>query len=220
MDDLYDFLVTMYDYDKIHIKNKYIMVDMGFIGNNSYHVEITDTTTTFYDLNGRAVATHDYQDTDQLSDILTTFTEGATKTPTAGDDDIDNITMDEIMSKINLPDRKTDKIKIYTFGKSTFNPAHIKVDRFYDLSKYRSNIPNTFGSLRYLTGKDEVVQKFVALGIEFESTLIKIINDIERNNLRTIGIFCSHGKHRSVSFGEILKYYVYRRSILNHLCIK
>ena len=159
MDKLYDVLITIFDYDNLHIKNKYIMVDMGFIGNNSYHIEITNTTANFYDLNGRLVATHDYDDTDQLVVIITTFSDDATKKPTAGDDEIDNITVDEIISNIKLPDRKTDKIKIYTFGRATYNPSHLKVSKFYDLSKYRSHIPETFGSLRYLTGKDEIVQK-------------------------------------------------------------
>ena len=119
MDKLYDVLITIFDYDNLHIKNKYIMVDMGFIGNNSYHIEITNTTANFYDLNGRLVATHDYDDTDQLVVIITTFSDDATKKPTAGDDEIDNITVDEIISNIKLPDRKTDKIKIYTFLENT-----------------------------------------------------------------------------------------------------
>lgn len=220
MNDLYEFLITLYDYDKIVWKDNHMVVDMGFIGNNSYHVEISSDTIYIIDLNGRRVAEHNFKDTTELNTIISTFKDSASKQPKADDESIDDYSVDELVARVTLPPVSKQKIRIYTFGKAIFNKAHLKVDRFYDVSRYRSYIPSTFDSLRYLTGKDEIVQKFIALGVEFESTLLHMINDIEKNDHSVIGIFCAHGKHRSVSFAEILKYYVYRKSIVNHLCIK
>ena len=220
MDDLYEFLITLYDYDKIVWKDNHMVVDMGFIGNNSYHAEISSDTIYIIDLNGRRVAEHNFEDTTELNTIISNFKESASKQPKADDESIDDYSVDELVARVTLPPISKQKIRIYTFGKATFNKQHLKVDRFYDVSRYRSYIPSTFGSLRYLTGKDEIVQKFIALGPEFESTLLDMVNDIEKNNRNVIGIFCAHGKHRSVSFAEILKHYVYTKSIVNHLCIK
>lgn len=222
MDKIYEKVLELYDYDKIDIKNKYILVDMGGIGNNCYHCQITDDTIEFYNLDGRTVGAHSYYNIEQIESIMETFKEGADKKPITDDGTFNELSLDDIVLPVvmNIMKPSKDKIKIYTYGHRNYNPSSLNMEYSFDVSKYCSSIPASFGSLRYLTGRDEIVQKFVAMGEEFEPTLRGMVIQIEKKGYNTIGIFCAHGKHRSVSFAEILKMYFYKRAIMNHLCIR
>lgn len=223
MDDIYSTLLEDYEYDTITMKNKYILLDLGVINNNSYHVHITKDTINFHDLNDRMVAEYKYESLKSIKEIIDTFRDDSYKKPVTDDETFDNITIEQIMIPLLplLPVPSSDRLKIYTYGHRNYNPSHIRgVEYHFDVSKYNSYLPATFGSLRYLTGRDEIVQKFVAMGEMFEKTLLNMLLMVENKKLTTIAIYCAHGKHRSVSFAEILKDYFYKKSVLNHLCIK
>lgn len=74
--------------------------------------------------------------------------------------------------------------------------------------------------LRHARGTDAEVQKCVQAGRRFEEVLDSIVSCTERDNLRSIGIYCRAGHHRSVACAELLRTHVYRRAAVEHLTIR
>jgi RNase adaptor protein for sRNA GlmZ degradation len=225
MDELYDFLATLFDYQQIQIKNKEIIIDMGSIGSNMYHCIITHETHSkyviFYDMNGVNVNKDSYNSNEELKTIITLFQESALKDPVSGDDKFDDLKVDDLITHIKTPPTNSKfKFKILTYGCRNFNPEYLNTDFEFDVSKYCSHFPDTVTSIKYCRGTDELIQKMVIMGTAFHQTINRMITAIEKNKPRRIGIYCSHGKHRSVAFAELLKKYYYPRISIQHMCIK
>jgi hypothetical protein len=230
MDELYDFLTNeWFSYEMVQIKNKKIIVELGCIGSNIYHaiVEHDLKNIDIYDLNGRQVLFTQYKTFEDIKITIQTFIDSVnvTKQIVTSDKDFDDIDLDDIMSMVVTKTKETTtitdnhKFKIYTYGCKNYNPSDLKMNRVYDVSQYISYIPSNFGSMRYYRGTDMIIQKMIATGGAFSQTIQDIVLDIEKNKPHTIGICCSHGKHRSVSFAELLKKYYYPDAIITHLCI-
>jgi len=220
MDEIYCKLLESFSYDKIHMKDKHILLELGVINNDSYHVEITEETLYFFNINGRLIQEYNYKDTKDINKLIDDFTRVANSKPITNNESLDGFDIDEYINSIKTVDISSPKITIYTYGHKNFNPEGLPIEHYFDVSKYNSYIPSSFGSIRYLTGKNEIVHKMIAMGEQFVPILQNIIKTIETKKYKSIAIFCSHGKHRSVSFAEILKRYFYKNAIIKHQCIK
>lgn len=218
MEDLYSLLIEKYSLESILWKNKYLLYDMG-----TYHAFIytePDKKVEFYNLNGVLETMETYQTNQDLISILDIFKEN--KENDSSNLEFDELDLDTMIEEIDIktPFNSHYKFKIYTYGCRNYNPSEYKFDLTFDLSKYRSYIPKSFQSFKYYRGTDTVIQKMIVKGYTYEYVINKIIKEIEENKPVSIGIFCSHGKHRSVGMAEILKNYYYRKVIINHLCLQ
>jgi RNase adaptor protein for sRNA GlmZ degradation len=74
-------------------------------------------------------------------------------------------------------------------------------------------------STKKSTGLNKEIQDGVFVSDQFKNFLTNIINSIEDNNLSSISIYCTFGRHRSVSTAEIIKKYLYPNSSIEHLTI-
>lgn len=118
----------------------------------------------------------------------------------------------ELLLKKANSDRK---LNIYSYGKKhrikppsdcqcTFNACILNSNRAgLDLKKF--------------TGLDIEIQKRIESCSYFDKFMEMIITKIEKDNLNTIAIYCSAGRHRSVSCCEILKNKIYPKSTIYHM---
>jgi RNase adaptor protein for sRNA GlmZ degradation len=219
MEEIYCELFESFPYDRIHMKDKYILLDLGVINNDSYHIEITEKTLSFFNINNRLIQEYEHQDTKDINKLIDEFIEITNSKPITNNESLDNFDINEYINSIETIDIYNSNICIYTYGCKNFNPEGLYIEHHFDVSKYNSYIPASFGSIRYLTGKNEIVHKMIAMSEQFVPTLQNMIKTIETKKYKSIAIFCSHGKHRSVSFAEILKQYFYKNAIIKHQCI-
>jgi len=224
MEELYEFLLEQYDYSDIDVKNKEIIVDIGIIGTNTYHMYLTlleENTVSFSDMNGIVVSKAKWQTHVELKNIIEGFRESASSKPSTGDSEFDDIDIDDLMKQVKILKTSSNlKFKIFTYGCRNFNPVELNADLVYDVSKYRSHFPQSVTSVRYYRGTDELIQKMIVLGDAFQQILSGMIDNIEDSRPAIISIYCSHGKHRSVAFAELLKKYYYPKASIKHLCIR
>lgn len=96
------------------------------------------------------------------------------------------------------------------------NMLKMKYDEVFDARVIVSRKPSKTHSLR---GTDEIIQKCMETGTNFETTIRKIINGIEEKHFRIIGIFCTAGHHRSVALVELIKMHLYPEAKVTHLHI-
>ncbi len=71
-----------------------------------------------------------------------------------------------------------------------------------------------------MDGRNEEIQRRIVRAKTFETLLCATVNKIEQDNLNNISINCAKGKHRSVSFAEILAKYYYPNSTVIHPNLK
>jgi hypothetical protein len=119
----------------------------------------------------------------------------------------------ELGNLIKKPERK---LNIFSFGEKHQNPNTTKYDKTFDVRKMNSN---RVTGLHKLRGTDEIIQKCIESGSEFDKVMTWIVEYIERENPDSIGIYCRAGHHRSVAVVELLKKYVYKNAIIKHLHI-
>jgi len=113
---------------------------------------------------------------------------------------------------------KEDRLlQIHTFG-----------NKYKKFASWKNDTDKSFGAfveskkpknLRNMRGTDEGIQKTVRSGKKFELIMANIVREVEGQNMKTIGIFCRAGHHRSVACGELLKKYVYTKAKITHKTI-
>jgi len=74
--------------------------------------------------------------------------------------------------------------------------------------------------LRTMNGLSEGVQRNVARSDRMQEWMRMVVKRIERDNLQTIAVNCSKGRHRSVAAAELLKKYYYPKAVIRHLTIR
>lgn len=132
----------------------------------------------------------------------------------------------ELRKMITNPERK---ILIVSFGVKFKSPIsmeqnfiseilHLKCEKTFDARHIHSSKPKG-GGLHDLRGTDEIIQKTIESGTGFEFVMSCIVKSIEKENYKTIGIYCTAGHHRSVALVELLKKYLYPNAEIKHLHI-
>jgi len=132
----------------------------------------------------------------------------------------------EMRKLIPNPNRE---ILMVSFGEKFKSPASMeqnkispelpfKCDKTFDARHINSSKPKG-GGLRDLRGTDEIIQKCIESGSGFEFVMNCIVKSIEKNNYKTIGIYCSAGHHRSCALIELLKKHLYPNAKIKHLHI-
>ena len=131
------------------------------------------------------------------------------------DNDTDTILfiLEENLSKKNI--NKNRVLNIYTWGIKKYSGE--KCDINFDLTHFQSKIDQSL-DIRKLNGFSQEIITSIIKHPKFIEIMEKLVNTIEEKNPKKIGIFCNHGKHRSVCFAELLKKYVYSKAKVKHLC--
>ena len=131
------------------------------------------------------------------------------------DNDIDTILfiMAENLSKINI--NKNRVLNIYTWGIKKYSGE--KCDINFDLTHFQSKIDPSL-DIHKLNGFSQEIIISIIKHPKFIEIMETLVNNIEQKNPKKIGIFCNHGKHRSVCFAELLKKYIYTKAKVKHLC--
>ncbi len=121
------------------------------------------------------------------------------------------------LKKIANPERK---ILLISFGEKFKNPSlmGLTCDKTFDARHINSSKPKG-KSLKDLRGTDEIIQKCVQAGSGFSFVMNCIVQAIEKNNYKSIGIFCTAGHHRSVAVVELLYKHLYPKATIKHLHI-
>jgi len=118
---------------------------------------------------------------------------------------------EELVQKAN-----TDRnIKIYSYGKKHRRKPPPDCRCKFNaciLSGKRKGL-----NLKKMNGLDLDVQKSVETSNNFDTFMRMIITKIENDNLNCIAIYCSAGRHRSVTCCEILKKRIYPKSTIYHM---
>jgi hypothetical protein len=165
-----------------------------------------------------------------ISDLFDSAGFNETTTKSELEDDKVNCTLntyyDELKKLIVNPNRE---ILIVSFGEKFKSPSSMeqhkistelpfKCDKTFDARHINSSKPKG-GGLRDLRGTDNIIQKCIESGSGFEFVMNCIVKSIEKNNYKTIGIFCTAGHHRSVACVELLKKNLYPNAKIKHLHI-
>lgn len=130
------------------------------------------------------------------------------------------------LKKIANPERN---ILFVSFGEKFKKPSQMEktkisldipfsCDKTFDARHINSSKPKG-GGLKDLRGTDEIIQKCVLSGSGFSFVMNCIVNSIEKNNYKIVGIFCTAGHHRSVAVVELLQKYLYPKATIKHLHI-
>lgn len=98
---------------------------------------------------------------------------------------------------------RTRVILVETYGNKFRQYKHHRVERRFNALVIASNRPRGV-DLHTARGTDPAVQKAVESGRRFQEVMDNIVNTIERDGLRHIGIYCRAGHHRSVACAELL----------------
>ena len=133
--------------------------------------------------------------------------------PTENNIDTILFIMEENLSKININTNRV--LHIYTWGIKKYSGE--KCDINFDLRHFQSKIDPSL-DVRKLNGFSEEIITSIIKHPKFIEIMEKLVTTIEEKNPKKIGIFCNHGKHRSVCFAELLKKYVYMKAKVKHLC--
>jgi len=122
--------------------------------------------------------------------------------------DYNKILLDSIK---DITYNKNRNLTIYSWGILKHDEPKCEIS--FDLTKFttKTNIKN----VKLFDGRNVEIQHSIIQHPFFTELLQKIIEEIETNNPTEISFFCNHGKHRSVGWTEILKYY-YPNSIIKH----
>jgi hypothetical protein len=96
------------------------------------------------------------------------------------------------------------------------NMIKMKYDIVFDARVIVSRKPSGTHNLR---GTDEIIQKEMESGTNYETVVRRIVNSIETTGHRVIGIYCTAGHHRSVALAELIKKYLYPDAKITHLHI-
>jgi len=88
----------------------------------------------------------------------------------------------------------------------------------FDVRHMNSAKPHN-GGLHDLRGTDEIIQKCIESANKYDIVMKWIVEYIENNNCKVIGIYCRSGHHRSVAVTELLKKHVYPNATIKHLHI-
>jgi len=112
------------------------------------------------------------------------------------------------------------ELNIYSYGKKHRKrlPPQMKCQANFNaciLSGRRAGL-----NLKKLNGLSLDVQKSVETSKNFDTFLSMIVKKIEKDNLTSIAIYCSAGRHRSVTCCEILKKKLYPKSKVYHVELK
>ena len=68
-----------------------------------------------------------------------------------------------------------------------------------------------------MNGLYEDVQKSVQTSSNFDQFMSFVIEKVEKDNLDCISIYCTAGRHRSVTCAELLKKHVYKNGMIIHI---
>jgi RNase adaptor protein for sRNA GlmZ degradation len=139
------------------------------------------------------------------------------------DDDDDDLTFDNtsksyLYNELNKKATNDRQLKIYSFGKKYRRkgpPSNQFIFNACVLSGKKKGL-----NLKKLNGLDISVQKSVESSKNFDTFMTMIIEKIEKDNLTSVAICCSAGRHRSVTCCEILKNRIYQKSKIYHMELK
>jgi hypothetical protein len=108
------------------------------------------------------------------------------------------------------------QIEIFSFGEKHTKPKIIeqrdKIKTFDARLTNSKRVPGMY----HLRGTDKIIKKCTEAGSGFSEVITRIVNYIETNNAKKIGIFCTAGHHRSVAVVELLKMHLYEKAKIKH----
>ncbi len=113
---------------------------------------------------------------------------------------------------------RTRELIIYTWGKAYRKRAPKESQRNFNacvLNGRRKGV-----NLKKLDGRSPDVQKVVESGTRFWNWSNSVVNNIETNDLHTISVNCTKGRHRSVAGSILLKKYYYPCAKIIHVELK
>ena len=93
----------------------------------------------------------------------------------------------------------------------------IDCDVVFDLRNFQSKVSSQV-NIKHVNGLTEVIQDSIRVHRDFLVLMDIIVDFVEKNNPKKIGIVCSYGKHRSVAWAEILRKDVYSNAKVKHNC--
>ena len=107
-------------------------------------------------------------------------------------------------------------IDIYTWGIK--KQESMACDVVFDFSKLVSKISKDV-NIKNHSGLESVISDRMKGHPRYNIMINTMIDYIETNDPKVVGVVCNYGKHRSVSFGEILKNDYYPHSKITHLSL-
>jgi len=118
------------------------------------------------------------------------------------------------------PDIIGRQIEIFSFGEKHTKPKIIEQrDKIKTFDARLTNSKRVPG-MHHLRGTDKIIKKCTEAGSGFSEVITRIVNYIETNDAKKIGIFCTAGHHRSVAVVELIKMYLYEKAKIKHNNIK
>lgn len=109
-------------------------------------------------------------------------------------------------------------LTIYTWGNKL-----MKAKPQNSQKNFNASILNGRGrgiDLRIMNGLSDEIQKVISRCNRFDDWIAMCIRNIEDNNLHSISVNCSKGRHRSVAAAEIMKKIYYHDADIVHLTIR
>jgi len=184
--------VTLYVSDGLmdHLNTMYIETFNG----DAY--SFIDWALNEYDFNNDIQGFADDVDGDEINDLDKTNKE---------------YLYDELTKNANI----NRKLMIYSYGKKHRKKPPTDCQCTFNACILNSNRAGL--DLKKMTGLDRDIQKRIETCSYFDTFMEMLITKIEKDNLHTIAIYCSAGRHRSVSCCEILKNRIYPKSSIYHM---
>lgn len=220
----------------VQLENNCVTVNMGLLNNMYYNAYVRDNY--IIDIEDD-INVHYYSEISNIIDNLEfDLIEDETMIPTiviqqfiedkvgsAGFVDVyseneDEVNLDDFFEYMKSKATPNRILTIYTFGNKykQFNNWRKQTDISFSVLHINSKRPKNV-SLRHARGTDEIIQKTVMSGTEFENTFSNIVRITEEKDFHTIGVYCRAGHHRAVATGELLKKHVYTKASIIHLTI-
>ena len=124
--------------------------------------------------------------------------------------------LENLPTKIGDIDIKIDRsININTWGIK--KPFSAECDVIFDLTKFQTKLDKDI-DVQTITGLTDIIQDSIICHPKFLDIVEKIVDIIETENPKDLGLICNHGKHRSVGWGELVKKLYYKNAKIKHLC--
>ena len=107
------------------------------------------------------------------------------------------------------------KLTIYTWGNKIRKTCPHQTDFNFNVRHIKRKKNGV--KVNHRDGRTRAIQKMIINGRGFSKCLEEILDHIEKFNFTKISIYCAKGRHRSVSYAELLKKYYYPRATIHHL---
>lgn len=109
-------------------------------------------------------------------------------------------------------------LRIVTYGRTDPRPPPT-VDRHYTIDHRGIRYRLSGREAAKCSGLDELIQARVCRCLLFHDWVSMVVHEIEASGLKSVGIFCWKGRHRSVAAGELLRRCYYPQAEVQHLSL-